>query len=80
MALGAFWAPLWLVVRAPENLLGSVLASVKPISTIKTAFPSFDILCYFAAVVEYIIILIIIVVVHLDFAQLQFCQPVNLKS
>ena len=31
-------------------------------------------------VVEYIIILIIIVVVLLDFAQLQFCQPVHLES
>ena len=32
------------------------------------------------AVVEYIIILIIIVVGLLDFAQLQFCQTVNLES
>ena len=33
---------LWLVLGAPEGLLGGVLASVKTISTIKTAFPSFD--------------------------------------
>ena len=42
MALGAFWGCLWFVFGAPEGLLGGVLASVKTISTIKTAFPSFD--------------------------------------
>ena len=31
-----------LVFGAPQGLLGGVLASVKTISTIKTAFPSFD--------------------------------------
>ena len=40
MALGAFWGCLWLVLGAPEGLFGGVLASDKPISTIKTAFPS----------------------------------------
>ena len=78
MALGAFWGCLWLVLGAPEGLLRVVLASVKPISTIKTALPSFDTLFYLAVVVvgggvvEYIIILIIIIVVLLDFGQLQF--------
>ena len=42
MALGGFWGRLWLVLGAPEGLLRVVLASVKPISTIKTALPSFD--------------------------------------
>ena len=71
------------------------MASVKPISTIKTALPSFDILFYLAAVVavvavvvvvvvivvvEYIIILIIIMVVLIDFAELQLCQTVHLES
>ena len=81
MALGGFWGHLWLVLGAPDGLLRVVLASVKPISTIKTAFPSFDILFSLAAVVvEYIIILIIIIVVLLDFAELLFCQTVHLES
>ena len=46
IALGALWGRLWLVFDAPEGLLGGVLASVKPISTIKTAFPSFDTLFF----------------------------------
>ena len=41
MALGASWGCFWLVLGAPEGFLRVVLASVKPISTIKTAFPSF---------------------------------------
>ena len=80
MALGGFWGRLWLVLGAPEGLFGDVLASDKPISTIKTALPSFDTLFSLAVVVEYIIILIIIIVVLLDFAQLQFCQTVYLES
>ena len=40
--LGSVVGRLWLVFGAPEGLLGGVLASVKTISTIKTAFPSFD--------------------------------------
>ena len=40
--LGNVVGCIWLVFGAPENLLGGVLASVKTISTIKTAFPSFD--------------------------------------
>jgi hypothetical protein len=84
MALGAFWGCLWLVLGAPEGLLRVVLASVKPISTIKTALPSFDTLFYLVVavlvVVEYIIILIIIIVVLIDFAELQLCQTVHLES
>ena len=60
MALGAFWGCLWLVLGAPEGLLRVVLASVKPISTIKTALPSFDTLFYLAVVV------VVVVVVHFD--------------
>ena len=51
MALGALWGCLWLVLGAPEGLLRVVLASVKPISTIKTALPSFDTLFSLAVVV-----------------------------
>ena len=40
--LGSVVGCIWLVFGAPEGLLGSVLASVKTTSTIKTAFPSFD--------------------------------------
>ena len=79
MAFGGFWGRLWLVLGAPEGLLRVVLASVKPISTIKTALPSFDTL-FSLVVVEYIIILIIIIVVVIDSAQLQFCQTVHLES
>ena len=74
---------------APEGLLRVVLASVKPISTIKTALPSFDTLFSLAVivvvvvvvvVVEYIIILIIIIVGPVDFGELHFCQTVRLES
>ena len=44
MALGGFGGHLWLVLGAPDGLLRVVLASVTPISTIKTALPSFDII------------------------------------
>ena len=40
--LGSVVVCIRLVFGAPEGLLGGVLASVKTISTIKTAFPSFD--------------------------------------
>ena len=36
--LGSVAGRLWLVFGAPDGLLGAVLASVKAISTIKTAF------------------------------------------
>ena len=63
MALGAFWGCLWLVLGAPEGLVGVVLASVKPISTIKTALPSFDTLFYLAVVVVLLILLVLVLVV-----------------
>ena len=56
MALGGLWGRLRLVLGAPEGLLRVVLASVKPISTIKTALPSFDILCYIAVVVVVVVV------------------------
>ena len=56
MALGAFWGCLWLVLGAPEGLLRVVLASVKPFSTIKTAFPSFGTLFYLAVVVVVVVL------------------------
>ena len=83
MALGALWGCLWLVLGAPEGLLRVVLASVKPMSTIKTALPSFDILFYIAAaavVVEYIIILIIIILDPFETSPAHFCQTVHLES
>ena len=67
---------------APEGLLRVVLASVKPISTIKTALPSFDALFSLAllvvvvVVVEYIIILIIIIVDPFETGPAHFCQTV----
>ena len=42
VCLGSVVGCIWLVFGAPEGLLGGVLASVKTISTIKAAFPSFD--------------------------------------
>ena len=61
MALGAFWGCLWLVLGAPEGLLRVVLASVKPISTIKTALPSFDTLFYLAVVVVLLLLVLVLV-------------------
>ena len=61
MALGAFWGCIWLVLGAPENLLRVDLASVKPFSTIKTAFPSFGTLFYLAVVVVVVVAVVVIV-------------------
>ena len=63
MALGAFWGCLWLVLGAPEGLLRVVLASVKPISTIKTALPSFDTLFSLAVAVAVAVVVLVVVVV-----------------
>merc|ERR1712138_366855 len=63
MALGALWGCLWLVWGAPEGLLRDVLASVKPISTIKTALPSFDTLFSLALVVVVVVVVVFVVVV-----------------
>ena len=68
MALGAFWGCLWLVLGAPEGLLRVVLASVKPISTIKTALPSFDTLFFLVFVVAAaaaVVVVVAVVVVSL---------------
>ena len=65
MALGAFWGCLWLVLGAPEGLLRVVLASVKPISTIKTALPSFDTLFYRAVVGVLLLLLLLLLVLVL---------------
>ena len=58
--MGGFWGRLWLVFGAPEGLLGGVLASVKPISTIKTAFPIFDILFLLALVLVIVLLLLLV--------------------
>ena len=67
MALGASWGCFWLVLGAPEGLLRVVLASVKPMSTIKTAFPSFDLLFSLAVVVVVVggggVVAVVVVVV-----------------
>ena len=63
MALGGFWGRISLVLGAPECLLRVVLASVKPISTIKTALPSFDTLFYLAVVVVLLLLVLLLVLV-----------------
>ena len=60
MALGGFRGHLWFVLGAPDGLLRVVLASVKPISTIKTALPSFDTL--FSLVVAVVVVDVVAVV------------------
>ena len=65
MALGGFWGRLWLVFNAPEGLLGGVLASVKPISTIKTAIPIFDILLFLALVLVILLLLVFLLLLVL---------------
>ena len=68
MALGGFWGRLWLVLGAPEGLLGGVLASDKPISTIKTALPSFDTLFFLVVVLApaaAVVVVLVAVVVSL---------------
>ena len=78
--LRAFWDRHWLVFRAPEGLYGGVLASVKPISTIKTALPSFDTVFSLAVVVEFINSLMIIIVEAGEIGELQKCPTVELES
>ena len=58
----AFWGRLWLVFGAPAGLLGGVLASDKPISTIKTALPSFDTLFVPVVVVAAAVVVVAVVV------------------
>ena len=63
MALGRFWGRLWLVLGAPKCVLGGVLASDKPISTIKTALPSFDTLFFLVVVVAAAAVVVVVVAV-----------------
>ena len=63
MALGAFWGCLWLILGAPEGLLKGGLASDKPISTIKTALPSFDTLFFLVVVVAAAAVVVVVAVV-----------------
>ena len=60
MAWGASWGCIWLVLGVPEGLVRVVLASVKPISTIKTALPSFDTLFYLAVVVVLVLVVVVL--------------------
>ena len=61
--LGRVLGPPLARFGAPEGLLGGVLASVKPISTIKTAFPIFDILFCLALVLVLALVLALVLVV-----------------
>ena len=65
MALGAFWGCPGVVLGAPEGLLGGVLASDKPISTIKTALPSFNTLFVLVIVVAAVGVVVVAVAVSL---------------
>ena len=63
--LGRVLGPPLARFGAPEGLLGGVLASVKPISTIKTAFPSFDVLFFLVVVAAAAVVVVAVVVVSL---------------
>ena len=65
MDLGGFWGRLWLVLGAPGSILRGALASDKPISTIKTALPSFDTLFFLAVVVLLILLLLFLLLLLL---------------
>ena len=78
MALGASWGCFWLVLGAPEGLLRVVLASVKPISTIKTAFPSFDMLFLLAVVV--VVVVVVVVLVSLLPCNLSSTRPGGMRE
>ena len=80
MALGTFWGCLWLVLGAPEGLLRVVLASVKPISTIKTALPSFDTLFYLAVVVVLLLLISLLLLVIVLVLVLLLVLVVNLAA
>ena len=80
MALGGFWGRLWLVLGAPEGLLGGVLASDKPISTIKTALPSFDTLFFLVVVVAAVVVVLVVVVVVAAAAVVVSLLPCNFSS
>ena len=63
--LGSVLGPSLARFGAPEGLLGGVLASVKPISTIKTAFPNFDTLFFLALVLVLLLRLVLVLVLVL---------------
>ena len=65
---------------APESLLGGVLASVKPISTIKTALPSFDTLFYLAVVVVVLLLLLLVFYLICHFVFQLYCFYLALKT
>ena len=63
--LGRVLGPPLARFGAPEGLLGGVLASVKPISTIKTAIPIFDILLFLALVLVILLLLVFLLLLVL---------------
>merc|ERR1712078_52559 len=85
VALGGFWGRLWLVFNAPEGVLGGVLASVKPISPIKTAFPIFDILFFLALVLVLLLLplvflLLLVLLLVLVLVLVVSLSPCNFSS
>ena len=63
--LGRVLGPPLARFGAPEGLLGGVLASVKPISTIKSAIPIFDILLFLALVLVILLLLVFLLLLVL---------------
>ena len=59
--LGRVLGPSLARCGAPESLWGGVLASVKPISSIITAIPIFDILLFLALVILLLLLLLLLV-------------------
>ena len=63
--IGSVLGPSLARFGAPEGLLGGVLASVKPISTIKSAIPIFDILLFLALVLVILLLLVFLLLLVL---------------
>ena len=76
----ALWGRLWLVFGAPEGLLEGVLASVKPISTIKSAIPIFDILLFLALVLVILLLLVFLLLLVLVLVLVVSLLPCNFSS
>ena len=78
--LGRVLGPSLARFGAPEGLLGGVLASVKPISTIKTAIPIFDILFFLALVLVILLLLVFLLLLVLVLVLVVSLLPCNFSS
>ena len=78
--LGRVLGPSLARFGAPEGLLGGVLASVKPISTIKTAIPIFDILLFLALVLVLLLLLVFLLLLVLVLVLVVSLLPCNFSS